>query len=122
MLVSAFLLLAIIFAGPVGCYETRAARERKIGQGEALFEVHCCGCHNGKRSDLRIVPPYLAGIFSRPRLPSGAPATDAAVRSTILTGRSGIMPSFEDSLDAAEINDIIAYLHSVGPKTAMCAN
>jgi mono/diheme cytochrome c family protein len=118
--ITASLLLGMIFSGPVGCFETRRGREQTIARGRLLFEVHCCGCHNGKRSDLPIVPPYLAGIFTRPRLPSGAPATDDAVRSTILTGRSGIMPSFEDSLSKEEINDIIRYLHTVAPQTPMC--
>ena len=35
------------------------------------------------------------------------------VRSTIQTGRSGIMPSFEGSLSDENIQDIILYLHSL---------
>lgn len=42
------------------------------------------------------------------------------VRSMILVPRSDIMPSFEDSLSEKEIKDIIRYLHSVGPETALC--
>ncbi len=42
------------------------------------------------------------------------------VRSTILTGRSGIMPSFEGSLSDENIQDIILYLHTLKapPKAA----
>jgi mono/diheme cytochrome c family protein len=35
------------------------------------------------------------------------------VRSTILTGRSGIMPAFEGSLSDEDIKDIILYLHTL---------
>jgi hypothetical protein len=58
-------------------------------------------------------PPLLDGIFQRPSLPSGAPATDAQVRSTILGGRSGIMPPFQNALDSQDIGDIIEYLHTL---------
>jgi mono/diheme cytochrome c family protein len=57
--------------------------------------------------------PLLNGIFQRPSLPSGAPATDDQVRSTILEGRSGIMPPFQDDLSSQDISDIIEYLHSL---------
>ena len=115
------LLLALICAGLTGCYETRKEREQAIARGKALFELHCCGCHNGRRTDLAKIPPNLAGIFRQSRLPSGAPATDAMVRSTILTGRSDIMPSFEGSLSDQKISDILRYLHSVDSGTRLCA-
>jgi len=57
-------------------------------------------------------PPLLNGIFQRPFLPSGAPATDAQVRSTILAGRGGIMPPFQNDLSNQDISDILEYLHS----------
>jgi len=110
-----------LFLAPTGCYETRREKEQAIARGKALFELDCCGCHNGRRSDLAKIPPNLAGIFRRSQLPSGAPATDAMVRSTILTGRSGIMPSFEGSLNDQKITDIIRYLHSAGSETRLCA-
>ena len=113
-------LLVFLFMGPTGCYETPREREQATARGKALFELHCCGCHNGRRSDLAKIPPNLAGIFRRPQLPSGAPATDAMVRSTVLTGRSDIMPSFEGSLNDQKIDDIIRYLHSVDSGTRVC--
>lgn len=119
----AFWMLLFLFAsaGPSGCTLTPGARMRAITRGKALFQLHCCGCHNGKRSDLAKLPPDLEGIFSRRALPSGAPATDTQVRSTILEGRSEIMPAFKDSLSKGEIDDIIRYLHTVMPGTRPCA-
>jgi mono/diheme cytochrome c family protein len=117
----AVLLLLLVFVRTAGCYETQGERQRAVAQGRVLFQVNCCGCHNGKRSDLAKTPPNLAGIFQRQRLPSGAPATDPAVRSTILVGRSHIMPSFEESLSDKNIDEIIRYLHSAGTQTNLCA-
>jgi len=115
------LLLVIIVVSTAGCIETSGGRERAILQGKAAFETHCCGCHDGKLSDLAKIPPNLGGIFQRPRLIGGAPATDVQVRSIILAGRSGIMPSFRDTLSDEEIGNIIRYLHSIGPQTSPSA-
>ena len=78
--------------------------------------MHCAGCHSRRRLDLEKVPPDLHGIFDRKYLPSGRSATDDLVRSTILTGRGGIMPSFEGSLSDENIHDIILYLHTLHEK------
>jgi cytochrome c2 len=115
------LLLVLIFMGPAGCYETERSKERAVARGKALFELNCCGCHNGRRTDLAKMPPNLTGIFRQRYLPSGAPATDAAVRSMMLAPRSDIMPSFEGSRSDQEIEDIIRYLHSVDAETHLCA-
>jgi mono/diheme cytochrome c family protein len=103
------------------CSGSGGEKVRAIAQGKTLFQLHCCGCHGGRLSGLAKPPPNLAGIFSRPNLPSGAAATDAMVRSTILVGRSGIMPPFQGSLSDKQIEDIIQYLHTVAPGTPTCA-
>ncbi len=120
-LMTGILLLASVCLGPAGCREMRGGKEQSIARGKMTFELHCCGCHNGKISEAGKIPPNLARIFRRPNLPSGAPATDAVVRSTILEGRSGIMPYFQGSLSDEEIDDIIRYLHSGTPGTDLCA-
>jgi mono/diheme cytochrome c family protein len=115
------LLLMFIVTGLAGCIETQKSKEQAIAKGKTLFELHCCGCHNGRRSDLAKLPPNLAGIFQRAQLPSGRPAVDAQVRVTILEGRSAIMPSFQETFSDEDIDDILRYLHSVGPETKLCA-
>jgi len=101
------------------CSYWKRRRERDVARGNDLFEMHCSGCHSRKRLDLEKVPPDLHGVFDRRFLPSGRSATDDLVRSTILTGRSGIMPPFEGSLSDEEIQDIILYLHTLkSPSTA----
>jgi mono/diheme cytochrome c family protein len=107
------LAFAFLLAGPSSCSHGESRRAKAIARGRDLFALHCSGCHGRKRLDLGIVPPDLRGIFDRRFLPSGRSATEAVIRSTILTGRSGIMPSFEGTLSAADIQDIILYLHTL---------
>jgi len=105
-------LVLLLFTLP-GCSYWENRRAKAIAHGNDLFEMHCSGCHSRKRLDLGKVPPDLHGVFDRRVLPSGRSATDALVRSTILTGRSGIMPSFEGSLSEEDIEAIILYLHTL---------
>jgi len=107
------LVLALFLFRLPGCSYSENRRAKAIAHGNDLFEMHCSGCHSRRRLDLGKVPPDLHGVFDRPVLPSGRSATDDLVRSTILTGRSGIMPSFEGSLSDEDIKDIILYLHTL---------
>lgn len=52
------------------------------------------------------------GMFSRQALPSGLPATDEHVRTTILSGRRN-MPPFNGVLDDKQIDDVMAFLHTL---------
>jgi len=115
-----FLALAFLLPVSFGCSHWENRREKAIARGNSLFEMHCGGCHSRRRLDLERVPPDLHGVFDRKFLPSGRSATDDLVRSTILTGRSGIMPPFEGSLSDEDIRDIILYLHTLkaSPQTA----
>ena len=106
------LVLALWLLGSSSC-DSASRRAKAVARGNDLFEMHCSGCHSRRRLDLEKVPPDLHGVFDRRFLPSGRSATDDLVRSTILTGRSGIMPSFEGSLSDEDIHDIILYLHTL---------
>ena len=107
------LVLALLLFMLPGCSYSESRRAKAIAHGNDLFEMHCSGCHSRRRLDLGKVPPDLHGIFDGRFLPSGRSATDDLVRSTILTGRSGIMPPFEGSLSDEDIEDIILYLHTL---------
>jgi mono/diheme cytochrome c family protein len=108
------LLTGFVSIALLGCSQFGSGRKaQEIASGQRLFQMHCGGCHNGKELMGAKQAPLLNGIFQRPSLPSGAPATDDQVRSTILEGRSGIMPPFQDDLSSQDISDIIEYLHSL---------
>ncbi|HUJ81912.1 MAG TPA: cytochrome c [Candidatus Acidoferrales bacterium] len=107
---------ALALFGTSGCSRAGSPdRVQAISHGEALYQMNCKACHEGKNLELVKQPPQLAGLFQRSRLPSGAPATDEVVGKTIMEGR-GIMPPFQQSLTAEDIDDLIRYLHTLGPK------
>ena len=86
---------------------------RQIGSvGEALFVMHCANCHENAQPDLRKQPPKLDGLFQSKTLASGAPATDAQVRKTIIEGR-GTMPAFNQRLSEQDVEALVSYLHTL---------
>jgi len=111
----------VLLSASSGCSYSEHRKAETIARGQLLFAMHCQGCHTGRRLDLEKVPPDLHGLFDRKYLPSGRSATDDMVRSTIQTGRSGIMPSFEGSLSEEDIQAIILYLHTVKATPAMAS-
>ena len=53
----------------------------------------------------------MHGLFDRANLPSGIPATDAAVRQNVLAGR-GMMPGFAGRFNEEQMAALVAYLHT----------
>ncbi|MGB8013117.1 MAG: cytochrome c [Terriglobales bacterium] len=105
------LLVATLFVvlPSTACGEQRSNAEI---QGQWLYDGHCAECHENTHPDLHKQPPNLHGLFLRKTLPSGAPATDAQVRKTILEGR-GTMPAFDRRLREEDVKDLIQYLRKL---------
>jgi mono/diheme cytochrome c family protein len=80
-------------------------------RGRDLFQANCAICHNPYKNEPLQGPP-LVKLFRKQELPSGIPATDEHVRDTILMGRRN-MPKFNDVLDEKQLNDLLAYLHTL---------
>lgn len=82
-----------------------------VQQGKNVYDAQCAQCHEA--SDLHLLkdPPRLDGLFRKPQLPSGAPATDQEVRDAILHGR-GIMPPFELTVNGDDLDALMQYLHT----------
>ncbi len=80
-------------------------------EGRHLYEVRCAHCHEDNDMALKKVPPDLHGVFERKTLPSGAPATDAAVRQNVLAGK-GMMPAFAGRFNEEQMAALLAYLHT----------
>ena len=79
--------------------------------GKHLYQVRCAHCHEDNDLALKKVPPDLRGLFDRKTLPSGIPATDAAVVDNVLKGR-GLMPGFAGRFDQEQMAALLAYLHT----------
>jgi mono/diheme cytochrome c family protein len=80
-----------------------------------VFFDHCSVCHSHDTDEV-IVGPSLKAFFSTPPAPLAdgtvLPQTDAAVRKMIETGTT-YMPPFAESLSDEEIEDVIAFLHTL---------
>ncbi|HWY71796.1 MAG TPA: cytochrome c [Terriglobales bacterium] len=79
--------------------------------GREVYETSCAICHNAYKKE-PLQGPALIGMFRKQALPSGMPATDEHVRDTILTGRRN-MPPFNVVLDERQLNDLMAFLHTL---------
>lgn len=79
--------------------------------GRRVYDRDCLRCHSaysgsGKNG------PSLKGTFKKPYLPSGTPANDDRMKDVILLGRP-MMPAFRNQLSAQELEDLLAYLHTL---------
>jgi mono/diheme cytochrome c family protein len=79
--------------------------------GYAVFQSHCARCHYANSQD-GFHGPGLQGLYKQKYLPSGAPANYERITAAILRGR-GVMPAFANDLDDQQMNDLIAYLHTL---------
>jgi mono/diheme cytochrome c family protein len=96
--------------GLAGCHATPSLTPQEA-EGKHLYLVRCAHCHEENDLALKKVPPDLHGVFNRKTLPSGAPATDAAVRQNVLAGR-GMMPAFAGRFNGEQMAALLAYLHT----------
>jgi mono/diheme cytochrome c family protein len=101
---------ALVAALLVGCRSAPQLTPQEEA-GKHLYQVRCAHCHEDNDLALKKVPPDLHGLFTRPTLPSGIPATDEAVRQNVLKGR-GMMPGFAGRFDDEQMAALLAYLHT----------
>lgn len=80
-------------------------------RGRRVFQQQCAQCHYAYIGrDLH--GPSLKGVFKKQYLSSGMPANDDRVRELITTGR-GMMPGFGRALTDQQMDDLLAYLHTL---------
>lgn len=75
-------------------------------RGDAIFHKNCHLCHisTSQKRELKIVSTELVGLFMKPNV------SEQAVRLLVRGGIPQRMPSFQYTLNASELNDLIAYL------------
>ena len=112
------MLLIGILAASMACDVERRKSDAELGlnpqqaAGRKVFDAECARCHEpystrGKKG------PGLKGMFQRKYLPlSGLPANDDRVSDIIRLGRNE-MPGYSQKLDAQELQDLLAYLHTL---------
>jgi mono/diheme cytochrome c family protein len=112
------MLLVGVLAATMACDVERRKSDAELGlnaqqaSGRKIFDAECARCHEpystrGKKG------PGLKGMFQRKYLPlSGLPANDERVSDIIRLGRNE-MPGYSQKLDAQELQDLLAYLHTL---------
>ncbi len=93
-----------------GC-RSQSALTPQQADGQHLCASRCAHCHEENDLALKPPPPNLSNLFHHAKLPSGAPATDAQVVRTVLSGK-GNMPSFAGRFTQEQMDALLAYLHT----------
>jgi hypothetical protein len=81
-------------------------------KGKQAYTIACMRCHEPYDLQTADDGPSLRGLFKKPTLPSGAPATDEQVRNVILHGRGRMRPADPQKLQPEGIEPLIQYLHT----------
>ncbi|MGC2474858.1 MAG: cytochrome c [Candidatus Sulfotelmatobacter sp.] len=113
------IMLAVIAVGcSVACDVERRKSDAELGlnpqqvAGRKIYDSECDRCHEpystrGKKG------PGLKGVFQHKYLSlSGLPANDERVSNIISMGRNE-MPGFSQKLNDQDIQDLLAYLHTL---------
>jgi mono/diheme cytochrome c family protein len=102
----------------IGCDVQRRKSDAELGlnpqqiAGRRIYDNYCDRCHAPYSSRGR-QGPSMKGVFQRPYLPmSGMPANDDRVTDVVRLGRNK-MPGYAPVLNQQQINDLLAYLHTL---------
>jgi len=108
----------VVMAACSGCEVERRKSDAELGlnpqqaAGRHIYDQYCDRCHAPYSSRGRQAPS-LQSIFKKPYLSmSGMPANDQRVGEIIRLGRNK-MEGFRNVLSDEQINDLLAYLHTL---------
>ena len=112
------ILLAVAALAASGCDVERRKSDAELGlnpqqsAGRKIYDSECDRCHEpystkGKKG------PGLKGVFQHKYLSlSGLPANDERVTDIIRLGRNE-MPAYSQKLSPQDVQDLLAYLHTL---------
>lgn len=116
IVIAATILIATLFV--LACDVERIKSDQELGlnaqqsTGRKIYDAECGRCHEPYSSRGR-KGPSLKGVFQHKYLSlSGLPANDERVTDIVRMGR-GEMPAYSQKLGAQEIQDLLAYLHTL---------
>jgi len=110
--------IALSLASLVGCDAELRKSDAELGlnpqqaAGRKVYDAECGRCHEpyssrGKKG------PSLKGVFQHKYLSlSGLPANDDRVGDIIRLGRNE-MPAYSQKLSSQDVQDLLAYLHTL---------
>src|SRR5579864_6026267 len=112
------LMALVTLMASVGCDVERRKSDAELGlnpqqtAGRKIYDAECDRCHEpystrGKKG------PGLKGVFQHKYLSlSGLPANDDRVSNIVRMGRNE-MPGYSQKLSDPDIQDLLAYLHTL---------
>lgn len=115
---SPLVILLMVVSLFSGCDIERRRSDAELGltpqqaMGRKIYDNYCDRCHRpystkGKKG------PGLKGVFQHQFLPqTGLPANDERVTDIIRNGRPD-MPGYSQVLNAQEMQELLAYLHTL---------
>jgi len=113
-----FVISAVLVLTLDGCDIERRKSDAELGlnpqqaAGRKIYDNYCDRCHAPYSSHGR-QGPSMKHIFKKQYLPiSGMPANDDRVTDIIKMGRNK-MPSYSQVLNQQQIDDLLAYLHTL---------
>ena len=111
-------LAALLLIVCSGCDVQRRKSDAELGlnaqqaTGRRLYDQYCDRCHEPYSSRDK-KGRSLQGVFKKQFLAvSGMPANDERVGEMIVTGRN-MMPAFGQVLAQSQVQDLLAYLHTL---------
>jgi len=104
------LVAAVTLVASGGVTAHQSTRTKSPSAGQRLFQ-QCNGCHSAETYEKK-VGPSLKGLFKKRELLNGTPVSEGSIRLKIKNGGDG-MPSYEQTLSAKELDQLIEYLKSL---------
>src|SRR5438270_6096345 len=108
----------VLLLSLAACKVERRRSDAELGltpqqaSGRHIYDQYCDRCHAPYSSRGR-QGPSMRGVFKNQYLSlSGLPANDERVAEIIRTGR-GKMPGYSQVLNQQQIDDLLAYLHTL---------
>lgn len=112
------LLAAVLLLSVFACDVERRKSDAELGlnpqqaTGRRIYDNYCDRCHAPYSSRGR-QGPSMKHVFKKQYLPmSGMPANDDRVTDVIRMGRNK-MPAYGQVLNQQQIDDLLAYLHTL---------
>src|SRR5215470_286453 len=98
---------------PSGTKKAGAAKDSAaVARGKEIFQQKCSVCHFDT-SDAKKIGPGLKGLNKRGTFSvNGNKITDESLKTWIENGDS-LMPPFKETLEEAQIKDVIAYVKTL---------
>jgi cytochrome c6 len=109
MKISSYAILALFLAAPLLSH----AQKSKAGDGEAIFQQQCAGCHgpDGKAQTDTGKSLHAADLTA-----ADAQGRSEAQLAAFIKKGKGKMPSFDGKLSDDDLQAVAAYIKTLGKK------